>query len=315
MRTQLMTERRLEEALAAPSYPEFLRILSEGEFGEDLGEATGAGAGLSELDKALSRNFYRTAQRLLGFADGTARKEISALLMRWDLLNLKTVARGLVTGRSAQAILEGLVPGGLLKRPLLEAAVAAGDLSGAAQAISVSGHPLAKVFRQAVATYVNTGDLLDLEIQLDQGYYAQARKASQSEVLRRYFAQEIDLRNALTAVQLRGSGQGNVRYFVPGGRKLNETDFMRIVGGDTSSPSPELAPIIEAETIQAAEAAARAQQLEKTRGLAMGDPLGMGVPADFLRRKEIEIAQLRLIGRGKYYRVPNEQIRQELSHA
>ena len=38
----------------------------------------------------------------------------------------------------------------------------------------------------------------------------------------------------------------------------------------------------------------------------------MGVILDFLRRKEIEIAKLRLIGRGKFYNLATDQIRREV---
>lgn len=38
----------------------------------------------------------------------------------------------------------------------------------------------------------------------------------------------------------------------------------------------------------------------------------MGIILDFLRRKEIEIAKLRLIARGKFYDLSNEQIRKEV---
>ena len=55
---------KLDEALAASSYQEFLRVLSESGMSADLGDATAAGAGLPALDRAVSRNFYNTAQKI-----------------------------------------------------------------------------------------------------------------------------------------------------------------------------------------------------------------------------------------------------------
>ncbi|MBS3934052.1 MAG: V-type ATPase subunit [Truepera sp.] len=43
--------------------------------------------------------------------------------------------------------------------------------------------------------------------------------------------------------------------------------------------------------------------------------LGIGVALDYLRRKESEVARLRLLARGKYYHVPREQLQKELGHA
>jgi len=45
------------------------------------------------------------------------------------------------------------------------------------------------------------------------------------------------------------------------------------------------------------------------------DPLGIGLVADYLRRKERETAQLRLLARGKYYGVPRAALAKELGDA
>lgn len=58
-----LVTKKLEEAMNAASYSEFLRVLSESSLAPDLGEATAAGAGLPQLDAALSRSFYNTAQK------------------------------------------------------------------------------------------------------------------------------------------------------------------------------------------------------------------------------------------------------------
>jgi V/A-type H+/Na+-transporting ATPase subunit C len=51
-----------------------------------------------------------------------------------------------------------------------------------------------------------------------------------------------------------------------------------------------------------------------TRRLSL-DPLGVGLVVDYLRRKERETAQLRLLARGKYYGVPREALARELGDA
>ena len=42
-------------------------------------------------------------------------------------------------------------------------------------------------------------------------------------------------------------------------------------------------------------------------------PLGPGVALDYLRRKEQEIAKLRLTGRAKYYGLSREELQKELA--
>jgi len=311
MRTKLLDGRALDSALAAGSYPEFLRVLTETDLAANLRETTAEGAGLPELDRALSQNLFATTQKVLGFADGEARREIEVLLMRWDLLNLRTIARGIVGNRGSETILESLIPGGTIKPAALQTAAGSTDLASAAAAIAVSGHPLARAMRDGAAAYNASGRLLDLEVALDQGYYRHALSVARGTSLRRYLGREIDVTNALIARGAREGGQAlDPSLFVAGGH-LDAGAYSRLAGGDAGGV-PEVAAVLDAPSLEEAEVAARGALDNAARGVAAGDPEGVGIILDFLRRKEIEIAKLRLIGRGKFYDLPTEQIRREV---
>lgn len=311
MRGALLENRHLDEAVGATSYSEYLRVLSETSIREDLGDATAQGAGLSELDAALSHNLFRVVRKVQSLANGQAKKEIDVLIARWDLLNIKTLVRGVLTGRSPQDILAGLIPAGTIKWGILQGAANSTDLAGLAQTLAIGSGFLGRTLRLAVAG--GATELLDIEVALDQDYFKTALASARENSLRRYLAREVDVRNLLTALQLRG-GNISARYFVPGGT-LSEADFMRIAGGDSTVSDPELQRILEAGSLDRAEVFSRLLLDQVTRNVAMSDVLGPGVVLDFLRRKEIEIAKLRLIGRGKFYGVPGENIRQELGNA
>ena len=209
------------------------------------------------------------------------------------------------------AIRSSLIPGGTIKPSLLESAAGSSDLAGVASAISVSAHPLAAAFRKGVGAYQASGNLLNLEVALDQGYYNHVRKVAQDTSLRTYVGREIDITNALMARQAQAAGVPLEQdFFVPGGR-LDAAGYARLSSGDTSA-SPDIAAIMDAPSPQAAEVAAREALDRAARSIGVSDPMGVGIILDFLRRKEIEAAKLRLIGRGKYYGLPEEQIRQEV---
>ena len=70
MRVELLESRSLDEVQNAATYPEYLRQLSETSLREDLGEATAQGAGLGQLDEALSRNYLRSVQKLRSIVTG-----------------------------------------------------------------------------------------------------------------------------------------------------------------------------------------------------------------------------------------------------
>ncbi|WP_407540085.1 V-type ATPase subunit [Deinococcus radiomollis] len=309
MRVELLESRSLDEVQNAATYPEYLRQLSETSLREDLGEATAQGAGLGQLDEALSRNYLRSVQKLRSIVTGQPAQEVEALLLRYDLQNIKTLVRGILTGRSAEDIVGGMIPAGTVPWSALQAAAQSTDVPSLAQTLSVAGGKLGGVLRAAVSG--GASSMLDLEVALDQGYYRTVLAGVRGAAVRRYFTREIDVRNLLIARQLRGSVTTN-RYFIPGGRDVTEGDFLRIAGGDNGTVS-DLAPILETPDLGVAEAVARRMLNESARNVAMSDPLGPGVALDYLRRKEQEIARLRLTGRAKYYGLSREELQKELS--
>ncbi|ANE42739.1 V0D/AC39 family V-type ATPase subunit [Deinococcus puniceus] len=309
MRTKLLDGRSLDSALSSGSYQEFLRVLTETELAANMRETTTEGAGLPELDRALSENLFATTQKVLNFADGDAKREIQALLMKWDLVNLKTIARGVVGGRGADAILSSLIPGGTIKTAALQTAAQSSDLAAAATAIAISGHPLAKSMRDGASAYAASSRLLDLEVALDQGYYRHALNVARNTSLRRYLSREIDVTNALIARASKGQPL-DPNLFVAGGH-LDAGGYARLAGGDAGGV-PDIVGILDAPTLEDAEVAARTALDNSARNVAASDPEGVGIILDFLRRKEIEIAKLRLIARGKFYNLSAEQIRKEV---
>ncbi|MFB9990647.1 V0D/AC39 family V-type ATPase subunit [Deinococcus oregonensis] len=309
MRTKLLDGRSLDSALSSGSYQEFLRVLTETELAANMRETTTEGAGLPELDRALSENLFATTQKVLNFADGDAKREIQALLMKWDLVNLKTIARGVVGGRGADAILSSLIPGGTIRSAALQTAAQSSDLAAAATAIAISGHPLAKAMRDGASAYAASSRLLDLEVALDQGYYRHALNVARNTSLRRYLSREIDVTNALIARASKGQPL-DPNLFVAGGH-LDAGGYARLAGGDAGGV-PDIVGILDAPTLEDAEVAARHALDNSARNVSAGDPEGVGIILDFLRRKEIEIAKLRLIARGKFYNLSAEQIRKEV---
>ncbi|GGL01585.1 V-type ATPase subunit [Deinococcus radiotolerans] len=311
MRTALVEARSLDEAASSVNYQEFLRQISETPLREDLGDATAQGAGLAQLDEALSRNYLKAIAHLRSIAVGQPAREIESLLLRYDLQNVKTLVRGVLTGRSADDIVGGLIPAGTVPWSVLQGAAQSADVASLAQTLAVAGGKLGQILRSAVSS--GASSLLDLEVALDQGYYRAVLAGVRGTHVRRYFTREIDIRNLLIARQLRGSA-ANVRYFIPGGRDVTESDFLRLAGGD-NAVAADLQPIAEAADLGTAEAVARRLLDEASRNVAMADALGPGVALDYLRRKEQEIARLRLIGRAKFYGLSKDELVKELQGA
>ncbi|HEX2863431.1 MAG TPA: V-type ATPase subunit [Deinococcales bacterium] len=321
MKSRLATA-RLDEAVNATSYAEFLRILSETALSEDLGEATAPGAGLEELDRSVSRNFFNTAQKLARLADGPAGEDIAILLARYDVQNVKAIARGKLTGRPAAEIEASLFAAGNYRPADLTRLAREPDLATFMAGLAVTPNPLSGLFRRALAGLAADGDLLAFETALDRGYFDWALKTAHERALKDHLRREVDAANILTAVKVQAQGgpAEPEAYFLPGGVEFTRGRFLEAAEGtggleglsafrDLSDLGDGTAPPSLADV----EAGVRFAMNREARNLYLSDPIGIGVVIGFLREKERESALVRLIGRGKVYNVPVETLQREVN--
>ena len=322
LRAQLLPAGFLTEQLDASGFAGFTSALAQTSYGRDLEEAQSEGAGLAAVDAALARGFVRTTRALLGYAEGTPRALIALLLRRYDLANLKAIVRARHAGRDAEDVLGSVLPAGDLSARTLRGMAEAADLAAAGQVLALSGHPLAEAFRIGVAAYAHDGDLLAFEIALDRAFYdgwsADAQRLAAPDGFRGYVASEVDATNVRTALKLRGRAVESARFFVAGGRLLSAAAFAELVTQPVGTPLPALrgpfAVLADASTAGEVDARLRAVLDGMARRLG-GDPLDIGLVADYLRRKEQETARLRLIARGTFYGVPRQALVKELGDA
>lgn len=324
LKSRLLGNEFYNEALNASDFGAFTSALSQSPYMRDVEEAQAQYSGLRMVDEAITRNFRRATQGILGFSEGSPEALISIFLLRYDLNNLKAIARAKHAGREAEDIREALLPAGKLKPAILETIAAASDLPGAAQSLAVTKHPLADGFARAVSEYSSDGDLFGLELSLDRAYYRVILEILDDNPhprkLERHLELEIDAVNIRTALKVRGRDGNRGDFYIPGGREVSRKDFGRL-SADSSQEALQLlsktsfGKVADADTLSGAEEAIRTVLDESARKLYLRDPLNIGVVLHFLRLKEVETARLRLLARGKFYGVPRRQLEQELGNA
>lgn len=319
--SRLLEPEFFRAALAAGDFGSFTSALAQSGYAEDLEEGRAVASGLPAVDRAVARNFQRTTRSILTFADGVPHDLIAILLRRYDLDDLKTIARAQHAGRPPEELGEALLGVGELTPSLLERLAAAPDLPTAAQALGVTRHPLARAFTRAARQYAQDGDLFAFELQLDRAHFeslfASAEEVDAPETFVRYLQREVDAANVRTALKLRGRGGDLERFYLRGGKEISKDAFLQLAGGRDLNvlSGTSFAEAAEAEDPSGVERALRAALDRAARQAALRDPLGIGVAIRYLRRKEAEAAQLRLLARGTYYDVPREQLERELNGA
>lgn len=323
MSARLLGVDDMQTALGAEDFKAFTSFLSTTQYAKAFDEARGESSGLSSVDRALANDFHSTTRSMLSFSDGQPRDLIAALLLRYDLEDLKTVVRAHHAGRSLDDMGTALVGAGQLRPATLEAMASAPDLPSAAQRLAVTLHPLGRAFTRAIRGYAGDRDLLAAEVSLDKAYFAAqvslASKASTPSSFRRTVRREVDATNLRTALKVSGRDVDVGALFVEGGREVSRDLYGKIAAAGASALSQiaggTFADLARADDASQAERSIRAALDAGARRASFGDALGIGVAIRFLRAKESETAKLRLLARGAFYGVPRETIRTEIGDA
>ena len=321
LRSQLLSDNFFSEALATTDFKTFRAMLSQTPYLGDLEEAQARFSDLKAIDETVGRNFYRITRSIINFSDGRAGKLITLLLMRYDLSNIKTIARAKHAGRSQEEIEAQLLPAGELKPAVLSVLAASSDIAGVAQALASTSTPLRSAFAKAQAKYATSGNLQELELTLDREYYRiifrSVKTLKPPQRFKRYIQSEVDATNLRSALSLRGETLTE-EIFVKGGSEISQNIFEAILNDSSANALQTLtgtsfAAVAETTNLSEAEAIIRDVLNKRIESLA-SDSLDIGLTANYLRAKEAESAKLRLLARGKYYNVPQAILAKELGH-
>jgi V/A-type H+-transporting ATPase subunit C len=327
MRSRLLPMARLEELLGTATMDAFLQGLATTPYGPDLQEALTRSQGLRAVDEALAHNLRQATRAILGFADGGARTLIQVILLRWDLANLRVIARGKHAGRPAEEIVAALLPAGTLGDVVLKEMAGYPDLTALAGTLETLDHPLAAAMARGVAAYTTNRDLMALELHLDRGYaeygLQQTRgRAGDLTVLRSILQAEIDVANVKTAMKLAGAGglpeERRLAFYIAGGAVVTQPLFLGLSSPQTRAAAWERLrvhgfPVKELPSdLVAFERELDLYIARKLRARYLGDPLGLDIVIGYLAMKSSEVANLRLIARGKLLGLPREAVRREM---
>ena len=325
MKSQLLPPSRLEELLAAPDVPAVIQGLVDTPYNVELQEALTRFAGVRAIDEALSQNFYHGCRRILSFADGSERRQIEVVLLRYDLQNIRAIVRGRYTGRSDDEILSTLYPGGSLSEVRLRELLELPDLRTIADTLQTWMHPLGRALREGAEASARSGSLLDVELALDRAYAQYGYRVADGEgdgetSFRRFLSAEVTATNLKTALRLRRirelTREERDRFFVLGGA-ISRERFLTLADPQTSIaevagtrvPGVDLSgseDLLEMERlIDRAFQRMAAQML-------LGDPLGIDVVIGYLTRKAAEVANIRVIAHAKQLGLATDVARQEI---
>jgi V/A-type H+-transporting ATPase subunit C len=330
----LLTGRDYRDLTRAETLEALVGALSDTPYGPDLAAALPRFRDLQRVDETLRLNITRDFQEVRGFYSDPERQSVDLILQRWDLHNLRTILRGQARLASVDEILPLLVAAGSLDDTDLNELTRQSGVRATLDLIRVWGIPspaTARALLEALPTYETTADPQVLERAVNRAFAShvdEVLSAMESNNgfhldpnLASFMRGEIDLVNLLTALRLReGRLSGEPDWepadeqpdYLPAGhlepaaldRASHEDDPQRLVVDLISHGLPRswgepLQQWTEHNDLgRLTEALDRVSTVSAVGLFSSGDPLGIAVPIAYIRAKETEARNLRLIGRG-----------------
>ena len=333
MRGFLLSRQDYEQILALPDLPALMAYLLDGPYGrsiESVGEAT---SDVARVEEGLRRNFSETLAKLFAISTGEPQEGVRLLLGYWDIYNLRTILRGKNGRLPAEEILPSLIPTGFLDEAALEELCRQPDLYAVVNLLVTWRSPYGRPLILALKDYHEPKDLLFLELVLDRFYFEQAfGKLEQArfthsdrDALQMILSLLVDRTNLMTALKVVEEQITLVdkeRYFLSGGRVYTEQDFDRLMAARTLQEALEGArrslfepalrdleqPPGGISLLSMVERQLDRVLLRKIRALMRTDPVGMAAVVSYLLDKIREIANLRMILRGRLVNLPEPEL-------
>lgn len=322
MKSQLLPPGRLEDLLQAPDLEAIIQLLVDMPYNVELQEALSRFTGLRAVDEALSQNFYHATSRILGFADGSPRRQIEVVLLRYDLQNIRAIVRGRYTSKREDEILATVYPGGRLSEAKLRELLQQPDLRAIADTLVTWMHPLGRALRAGVDESQRSGRLLDIEMALDRAYaqYGLRVAGEGGTTLRRWLGTEITATNVKTALKLRRmrdlTREERQRFFILGG-SLSLERFLTLADPQSSIAEVANLPLFGPQLVGTEDLLemdrAIDRVLQKTAAqMYLHDPLGLEVVIGYLARKSAEVSNIRVIAHARQLGLSADVARREI---
>lgn len=323
----------LEELIRVGSIEGMTELLQRSGYKNDLAGASVGYSGSALIESAAARNFAKTVQKLVRITPKGDRKAISSLLMRWDLMNVKTIMHAKRLKKSYDETRAYLFEVGGLGEDDFRRLMKAEDNSilremrrtEFGRKILASGsEEMRESFARAmagVASFVKNESIIDSYVYLFMDQALSEAGGKEFDSIREILRKEIDARNIMIIERLK-------KHNTPRDRILSSL----IKGGTMNERMVQ--KLMEAKDLNAVISIAG----PKFRGLEFGEGKGLseleiafeksiaaqkvhgfhrsilsaGVLIGFLLLKEEEINNLRKIAKGKEFRMSESEVRQML---
>ncbi|MBN1169450.1 V-type ATPase subunit [Candidatus Micrarchaeota archaeon] len=314
MKGDLIKPALMDEMIGVSSVEAMAELLQKTGYRQDLAAASVDYGGSALIASASSRNFARTVKKLVTMAPKSDRKAIQALLIRWDLINIKTLLHAKKISRNYEEVKHMLYDvGGLDEEDFRK--IMRGDEDETIREIKKAGITFSKAEGDMFSHIEKTIDS-HVYLQIDQALASVGGK--EVSYVRDILRKEIDAKNIMIIERLKKHGMDSAKikkHLIKGGtlsiylidRIIEAKDLAQVVSL-TKHKFHSLELRHDGKLTDMEIALERSVAALKKYGFNR-DVLSLGVLIGFLLLKEEEINNLRKIAKAKEYKFAESDVR------
>ncbi len=336
MKGLLLKASVLDDLVRCGSIEAMVELLQRTHYKGDFAVASTKYSGSELVELAASKNFARTIEKLIRITPQNDKPLLRALLLKYDLLNLKTIMHAKSLNKSYDEVRPYLLPAGGLTEDDFKRIISA-DRSGVVREIKrtelgkqmlaqSTGMFSKKMWLRFKAALKNLDTFLQMETIIDAYVYLLMDKAlsesRSSDVanVRRIMKYEIDAKNILIIERLKkhNAGRKLITDTLIRGGTLSDATINRIID---SKDVPSTVKIVknkfrmlemEKEELIDLEMAFEKSIAAQKSVIFHRATLSVGVIIGFLLLKEEEVNNLRKIAKGKEFGFSDSDVREML---
>lgn len=185
---------------------EIIRYLEDSEYKKEIDELAIEYKGVDLIERALNKNLVDTFDKLRRISiDEELRFVIETYLKRWDIHNIKTILRGIVSNSNDNYIKSLLIPAGVFSKEFLVDLLKLRNVEEILKKIKILE---LENFKELTEKFKETNNLLDIENEFDRFYYNELLKLARGLPRRKkefksFLQDEVDILNIKTILRLK----------------------------------------------------------------------------------------------------------------
>ena len=329
LKGRFLDQAKKESMLQSPDVASLISVLSQTDYWDQVQNLTDP----QQIEHALRQNLISCYIKILSFLSGKPAQFITALLYRFELINLKSIVRAIINqSNPVETSSPFIFSLGRYHIIPIEKALEARDLESL---IGLLKHtPFGRSLETGYQQYEAKKSLMALEIALDLGYYSALQKAFDSLSMLdkgsagKFMSIQYDINNLIWMLRFKEyhnfTPEQIYQYIIPKGWKIKghnfwkmieSTDIIGVIKDNTIHPySRILTPDAPSDvsSMIGVELALLRYLYGQSMKIMQGFPLRISSFIGFFIMKEMEIKDIMTILYGKSLDLSQDRIKSHL---